>query len=210
MLKKPLSKIIIISFVLLTQMGFAEVKLMDQMSIAMGMVNNSYSQNASAFQEDDDLASGSVSVISVDFNYEFFKTRKSSHLVKLTASGLAGEASKFYGIGYGQRYYFKSEGTRGVFQSKNVTVKTSPKFRTYLGWNVLGYNLVYETSEDSGTNLRSDLGVEIGGHAGLLYGISPKKAYKVELSVGRGTGIETSSFGMQIFFGASYFVNSLF
>lgn len=189
---------------------FSQIKLMDQMSFSMGMVNNAYSQNASAFQEDEELSSGSVAVISLDFNYEFFKNRRTSHLFKMTGSGLAGESGKYYGIGYGQRYYFNSEGTRGVFKNDNVTVRTAPKFRTYLGWNVTGYNLVYEVSEESGTDLRSDLGVELGGHAGLLYGISPLKSYKVELSVARGTGVETSSFGVQIFFGASYFINSLF
>lgn len=179
---------------------------MDQMSVALGMVSAGFAQNASAFDEGVTLQNGSVTVISMDFNYEFFSNRRSSHVVKLTGSGLAGEVGKYYAFGYAKRYYFGSEGTRVTLNDDRLTVKMVPKLRYYAGFNGGLFYMVYKTEKE----VRSDIGVEVGGHGGILYSAGVKRSYKAELNVLRGTGVETSSMNIGIFFGASFYMEPLF
>ena len=52
-------------------------------------------------------------MLSADLNYEIFQFRGMSHVFRMTGSGvLMNTIDKYYGVGYGVRWYFGSEGTR--------------------------------------------------------------------------------------------------
>ena len=200
-------KLLLLSLLVISQnKAFADIDYMDQVSVSFGMVNSSYSQNESSFNEGATLANGAVSVISINLNYELFKARQNSHLFKISLSGIAGEVSKYYNLGYARRYYFGSVGTRIIQSDNAVKVKMVPKSRYYLGYDIGTYYMVYETK----TEVRSDIGLEAGGHAGFLWSVDSLKSYKAQISIVKGTGVETTSINTQLFFGMSFFIDSLF
>jgi len=209
MLTKRMSlKLLLFSLVFITPYNLAlgKVVFKDQLSFSMGMVNNGFSQSEDALDENKSPNSGSVSVISLDLSYEFFSERKKSWYMRFTGSGMAGEISKYYAVSGGKRYYFGADGASATFEDTNIRISTHPVFRYYAGWSVGAFSMIYEP----GKEVRSDLGVEFGGMGGILYSANKKSAYKFELTALKGTGVETTSMNIQIFFGVSYFMNSLF
>jgi hypothetical protein len=143
----------------------ANVVYKDQLGVAIGMVNAGFSQNSGAFDETKGVSSGSVAVISLDFNYEFFTTRRSSYSFRATGSGIAGEVSKYYAVSGGRKYYFGADGASATFVDKNIKVTTNPLFRYYVGWSLGFFSMIYEPKKE----VRSDLGLEVGGNGGILY-----------------------------------------
>jgi hypothetical protein len=184
---------------------YADVELKDQYSFAVGMVNLALNQNPDAFDANKNISSGTVSNISLDVNYEHFTTDSASHAVKVQASGFAGETTKYYSIGYNHRYYFGSVGTIKQTSDELLKIYAAPIFRYYAGFLINAVSIVYETN----TEVRSDLLLEAGANAGVLYNTSRNNAYKLEVSLLRGTGVETSGTGIQFFFGTSFFVDSI-
>lgn len=204
-LKKPLS-LLWLPLILLSINVNAKVEYKNQLGISLGFVTQSYSQQAAAFDSDRELSSGSSSVVSGDLTYEFFGERQKSFFLRFTGSGIAGEVSKYYFLGVGQRYYFGADGTSANFKDKKVRIETNPLFRYYYGWDLGITSFIYETE----TDVRTDLGVEFGGHLGALYAADKTTSYKAELALKRGTGVETSSLNVAILFGVSYFTKNFF
>ena len=58
----------------------------------------------------------------------------------------------------------------------------------------------------SETAKKSDIAFYLGGQGGIIYNIKPNLDLKGEFSVGRLTGISTTSIAMQAFFGISYYL----
>lgn len=185
---------------------FSDVKYKDQVSVSMGMVNSSFSQQEGAISDSKTASSGSVSVIALDLSYEFFFNRRFSFFLRGTGSGLAGEISKYFSFSGGQRFYFGADGTSAKFKDNDFEISTVPVFRYYAGWTAGTFYMIYEPKKE----VRSDIGVEFGGLGGILFSADPKSSYKCELTVLKGSGTETTSMDIQVFFGASYFVNSFF
>jgi hypothetical protein len=204
--RKKLRSLKILLFTLISLSSLAKVTHMQQISFGMGMVSSGFSQNEATLDDNESASSGSVSVISFDFAHEFFQERKESYFYRLTASGLAGEVSKYYGASGGKRYYFGADGTYSVFENESLKIKVTPNFRYYVGWSLGVFSMVYETDVE----VRSDVGAEYGGVAGILYSRDAETSYKAEITALQGTGVETSSMNIQIFFGFSYYISSLF
>ena len=181
---------------------------MDQLSLSIGMVMNSFAQVEDAI--DGKATSGATdSMLSADLNYEIFQFRNMSHVFKMTGSGvLMNTIDKYYAVGYGVRWYFGSEGTRIKLKDKVVDLNLTPKFRYYAGANLGGYYMVYRP-EAGGEEIRNDIGVETGGHVGLMYGNHHKRSYKAQLNFFMGSGAETSSTFIQIFVGTSFYLEPL-
>lgn len=186
----------------------ASISYMDQLSVAMGLTMSSFAQLEGAV--DGDISSGSQpSLLSVDINYEIFQFRKLSHVFKMTGTGILMAAiEKYYGMGYGVRWYFGSEGTRVNIRDKVLDVSLTPKFRYYAGANVGGYYYVYRPVAD-GEEIRNDIGVELGGHAGVMYGNHHKRAYKAQVNFLMGSGAETQTTTIQFFAGATFYLEPL-
>ena len=145
-LKAILGSVILMSFKV--QQAAASISYMDQLSVAMGLTMSSFAQLEGAV--DGDISSGSQpSLLSVNINYEIFQFRKFSHVFKMTGTGiLMAGIEKYYGMGYGVRWYFGSEGTRVNIRDKVLDVSLTPKFRYYAGANVGGYYYVYRPVAD--------------------------------------------------------------
>ena len=208
LIKKQLFKSVFITIIFFIPLISVEGKVSyrDQLSFGIGMVNSSFTQSQAILDEGDQASSGSVSVLSLDLSYDIFSTRKKSIYFRVTGSGMIGEVSKYYTLSGGNRFYFGADGSRGSFEEESIKIITIPIFRYYAGWGVGVFSMIYEP----GTEIRSDLGVEFGVHGGALYSFGPNSSYKFELSVLKGTGIETSSIDVQIFFGVGYFMKPLF
>lgn len=184
----------------------AKVEYRDQLGVSLGFLTQAYTQQAAAFDSDRKLSSGSASLFSGDLTYEFFSQRQKSFFLRFTGSGIAGEVSKYYFLGVGQRFYLGADGTNAKFKDEKVNIETNPLFRYYYGWDLGVTSFIYETS----TDVRTDLGVEFGGHVGTLYASDKKTSYKAELTLKRGTGVETSSLNVAFLFGVSYFTKDFF
>jgi hypothetical protein len=194
-------------FILLcSQYSSGEVRYKDQVSFSLGMVNSAFSQSEETVADGSIASSGSVAVISFDLSHEIFSERKKSYFYRVTGSGVAGEVSKYYGASGGRRYYFGADGTSSTFTEKGIKISTTPMFRYYAGWTGGVFYMVYQTEKE----VRSDVGVEFGGLAGLLYSRDNKSSYKMEMTALKGSGVETTSINFQVFFGFSYFVDSVF
>ena len=189
-------------------LSYSSITYMDQLSVSMGMTMSSFSQLEGAVEGE--IKSGSQpALISVDINYEIFQFRSFSHVFKMTGTGiLVAGIEKYYGMGYGVRWYFGSEGTRVSIKDKVLDVGLTPKFRYYAGANVGGYYFVYRP-EANGEEIRNDIGVEFGGHAGVMYGNHHKRAYKAQVNFLMGSGAETQTTIIQFFFGATFYLEPL-
>ena len=186
----------------------SKIVYMDQLSLSIGMVMNSFTQVQEAI-EGEAKSGASDSMLSADLNYEIFQFRNMSHVFKMTGSGvLMNTIDKYYGVGYGVRWYFGSEGTRVILKDKVVDLQLTPKFRYYAGANIGGYYMVYRP-EPGGEEIRNDIGVETGGHAGVMYGNHHKRSYKAQLNFLMGSGAETSSTIIQFFVGTTFYLEPL-
>ena len=192
----------------LSSKTFASIIYMDQLSLSVGMVMNNFTQVQEAI-EGEAKSGATDSMLSADLNYEIFQFRNMSHVFKMTGSGvLVNTIDKYFGIGYGVRWYFGSEGTRIKLSDKVLDLHLTPKFRYYAGINLGGYYVVYRP-ETGGEEIRNDIGVETGGHFGIMYGNHHKRAYKAQVNMMLGTGAETSSTIIQIFFGTTFYLEPL-
>ena len=181
---------------------------MDQLSISIGMVMNNFTQVEDAVTGSPKTGA-SEAMLSADLNYEIFQFRGMSHVFRMTGSGvLMNTIDKYYGVGYGVRWYFGSEGTRVKLKDKVVDLILTPKFRYYAGANIGGYYMVYRP-DAGGEEIRNDIGVETGGHAGIMYGNHHKRSYKAQLNFALGSGAETSSTFIQFFFGTTFYLEPL-
>ena len=181
---------------------------MDQLSLSIGMVMNNFTQVEDAVTGAAKTGA-SESMLSADLNYEIFQFRNMSHVFRMTGSGvLMNTIDQYYGVGYGVRWYFGSEGTRIKLKDKVVDLNLTPKFRYYAGANIGGYYMVYRP-DSAGEEIRNDIGVETGGHLGVMYGNHHKRAYKAQLNFALGSGAETSSTFIQFFFGTTFYLEPL-
>jgi hypothetical protein len=203
-MKRKSLKIVITIILLISPFikAFGTANFKDQLGVALGMVNSSFSQQEDVFSKSATTFSGSVAVISLDLCYEIFTSRKRSYFFRGTASGIAGEVSKYYAISSGQRFYFGADGVSGIYIDPSIKITINPVFRYYAGWAVGIFSTIYEPGE----GVRSDIGIEIGGFGGILYSKSKTVSYKAELTILKGTGIETTTMDMQVFFGATFFI----
>ncbi len=190
------------------RIAYSSIVYMDQLSLSLGMTMNSFSQIEDAV--DGEAKSGATdSMISADLNYEVFQFRNMSHVFKMTGTGiLMASLDKYYGLGYGVRWYFGSEGTRVHLKDKVLDLQLTPKLRYYAGANIGGYYMVYRP-EPGGEEIRNDIGVEIGGHGGIMYGNHHKRAYKAQINFALGSGAETTSTLIQFFVGTTFYLEPL-
>ena len=139
----------------------ASILYMDQLSLSIGMVMNNFSQVEDAINGE--AKTGATdSMLSADLNYEIFQFRNMSHLFKMTGTGvLMNTIDKYYGIGYGVRWYFEVR-NRVKLRDKVLDLQLTPKLRYYAGANIGGYYMVYRP-EPGGAEIRNDIGVESVG-----------------------------------------------
>jgi len=146
--------------------------------------------------------SGSISTTIASIQYEIFQNNTRSFFFNGVGSISTTSLDKYYAIGLGMNWYLNGAAALATFLDSGMKIQIVPKIRYYAGIDVLGRYLAYTTS----TETRGDVGFEIGGHLGAIYGIDDIRGIKAEAGVFQGVGIETSSTNIQIMLGGTYFL----
>lgn len=175
------------------------------------MYNITITENESAIETTDtsvsiedtsETTSTAAAVTVLEVNYDFLQTESKGFFLKAVVPLISsGGSSAFLGAA-GMNWYFK--GAPSVFSYNNLgsTVYLIPKFRFYVGGSLgVGY-VVYDTESAK----KSDLYFDLGFHGGVLYNFGKKWGMRAEAGMGRGTGVTTSSMGMKVFIGSSYYL----
>jgi len=178
---------------------------------SMGMVNVSLTENTSTLQatdedvvsdEEDSAAATAASVISFEVNYEFKNYADKSYFVKAIVPLMTADGSGVFMGSVGANFYIGSLSSIFSFKDKGTQIYMVPKTRYYWGASTgVGY-VIYNTISAK----KSDIFFDLGVHGGMVYNFSKKWGMRGELGVGRGTGIATSSFGIKVFLGTSYYI----
>lgn len=178
---------------------------------SMGMVNVSLTENTSTLQatdedvvttEEDAAAATAASVISFEVNYEFKNYADKSYFIKAIVPLMTADGSGVFMGSVGANFYIGSLSSIFSFRDKGTQIYLIPKTRYYWGASTgVGY-VIYNTISAK----KSDVFFDLGVHGGMVYNFSKKWGMRGELGVGRGTGITTSSFGIKVFLGTSYYI----
>ncbi|MCO4793108.1 MAG: hypothetical protein KC493_05330 [Bacteriovoracaceae bacterium] len=180
------------------------------LNTSMGMVNISLTENTSTLTatdesvtvEEDAAAATAASVISFEVNYEFKNYADKSYFAKAVVPLMTADGSGVFMGSIGANFYIGSLSSIFSFKDKGTQIYMIPKTRYYWGASTgVGY-VVYNTISAK----KSDIFFDLGIHGGMVYNFSRKWGMRGELGAGRGTGIATSSFGIKIFLGTSYYI----
>lgn len=178
----------------------------DSMSLSFGMVNHSVTENESTLAKTDNTetsateakeAAKAVSAISLNANYEFLPTQKRTYFLQANVPMLTTGGAGVFLLGGGVNWYLSDLATKYSYESHGSTIEIVPQLKYYWGFNTgIGY-LVYNTESSKKTDLFFDLGL----HGGGAYAFSPARSLKMELGLARSTGVATTGFKINIFFG---------
>ena len=204
---KKLKQLSFLFSIIFSTTSFAKngTELSSKVSLFLGSSSHSFTQIESAFP-DDDVASGSSSILLMLLGYERFYQSNRSIFLNFSFSGVGGEVEKHYMGSAGVKYYFSEVGTKLVLKDNNFSINTAPKLAYYAGWEVGGMNAVYQANE----SVRSDLAIAYGGVAGLSYASNDQMMYTGEIHILKGNGVETEFLDFQVFFGLTYMIDPLF
>lgn len=148
-------------------------------------------------------SSGSVMSISGMLHYRFLTNGKRAFYSQLTFPLMASQGSYLNG-GVGMEYYWGENSARNTLQDSTTTLSISPVARFFaLGQINLAY-LAYDTL----TAKKSDtlLEIELGGGISRQFS---KFTLRAQAGMARGVGVTTSTMGMKLFAGATFFFDDL-
>jgi hypothetical protein len=199
-------KLLVLSFLFLPLGSlYAYEKMSGEITASIGMVNISYAEVASKLQGLSNISEpegGGISVLAANFHYKINPTYHSSWYINGTVPFLSSVGDSYFGVGGGYEYYFSKLGNRTMIQSKGTTVKMAPKFHYFVGGEAgVGY-FVYTTEAAQ----KSDAVFELGIMGGAAYAWKKKWSLRGQLSVAKGVGVATSTFGIKLFIGGTYFL----
>lgn len=177
-----------------------------QITFNVGSVMSTFAENESQLETTDgttgnsaEAAAGSSSSMSLDVMFEYFNSLKTSFFIRGMGPVVGTTADRYFSVVGGMNYYFGGIGSKTVFKDQDFEFKIIPKIRYYAGGSLgLGY-LTYSTKSAT----KGDILLEIGGHGGMLYPISPKWAMRGELGLAKSVGVLVSSTEIKILIGAT-------
>lgn len=201
-----LKNLILLTFFFWATSTVAKTGYYDSMSLSFGMVNHSVTENESTLAKTDNTetsatetkeAAKAVSAISLNANYEFLPTQKRTYFLQANVPMLTTGGAGVFLLGGGVNWYLSDLATKYSYESHGSTIEIVPQLKYYWGFNTgIGY-LVYNTESSKKTDLFFDLGL----HGGGAYAFSPTRSLKMELGLARSTGVATTGFKINIFFG---------
>lgn len=198
-------KYLIFFILVFPALSFAKQLSYNQISLKMGMLNHSFSQQESAFP-DTVTQSGSSSIILMNFQYDHFFEVNRSAFANVVFSGVGGEVEKTYGFTSGVKYFFDKFGTKSSIIDNSLEFDVEPQISFFAGWEFGVLNHVYQAN----TEVRSDLAVAFGGVLGGTYANDSKSNFLGEIHVLKGTGVETSYIDVSILFGINFYIEPFF
>jgi hypothetical protein len=208
MIKTGLHLIVLFSFLI----GDAYANFAQSINTSLGMTSYTLAENPSNIKATDDTvtdveespSSAAVSATSFEFNWEFKNYADKSYFVKAIVPLVAGATGSVFLGGFGGNFFFNSLSSVFFYSENGNKMTMVPKFRSYWGFGTgIGY-VVYSTESAK----KADVFFDLGLHLGASYSMSEKWGLRAEAGFARGTGIETTSTGIKIFFGTTYFLGN--
>jgi len=177
------------------------------LSMGFGLAKTSYSENStslvptSALQTVTPPASGSVSSVVLDVAYEFYTSSSFSYSVVGFVPVVGSGSQRILQGGLSANWYFQSLSSKGVFIDDSSTMQFKPTWSYYVGLTTAADYLVYSTT----TAQKNDVFFNLAAQVGVRHAFTEDWGGKVEASIGRGIGIETSSINMRFVLAATYY-----
>ncbi|NOT78225.1 MAG: hypothetical protein HOP07_04400 [Bacteriovoracaceae bacterium] len=198
-----------LTIILISRNGFAGFDT-QQLTFSVGMVNASYTENASnlegAASSSMSSASGAASVLPVDILWEFYQNSKNSFFARVTAPLLTAGKDSYFSISGGINKYFNSLSSPGDFRDQADSIRIVPKIRYYYGFQAGAGYLVYSTK----TAKKSDILADLSAHVGLIYSINSQWGIRGETGYARAIGVATTTSVIRAFVGFTRDVNEFF
>ena len=200
-------KYILIStaMMMLTLSLYASERTLGELSASLGLINVYYSEAGSqltGLPNILDAKGGNVSVLSANIHYKFKPSYHSSWFLNASLPFISTSSDSYFSLGGGYEYYFSKLGSRSVIKDGDTSIKISPKFHYFVGGELNAGYLVYTTEEAQ----KNDTLLEFEALAGAVYAWKKKWAFRGQLSISKGVGIATSTFGVKAFVGGTYFL----
>ena len=175
----------------------------DEIGIGFGMSSITFTESETSLEGDNisEPASGAVSVMILSLYYKFIHGEKYSFFATGYFPIISSGDNSSFGVGFGGEYYFTKENNIVVEKTNSLSLSIDPTIRYYL---TFGTNLVY-LSYITESKKKNDLNAELNFGGGLTYSFSPKYGVKADVSVGRGVGVLTSTFGVRVFASILYY-----
>ncbi len=182
----------------------------DEVSFRAGMVNISYTESASqldtqSLTEEEAAAAapgaGAVSSMSLDMQYQFLSYPEKAFYLRGIVPLMSTGGGSFFMVSSGANFYFKSLSSKIHHNDDGSSLKLTPKWRYFWGFELgIGY-LIYTTEYAK----KSDVIFDLGAHVGASYNFNPKWGLSGDLTASRGTGAVVSTIGIKIFVGGTYY-----
>jgi hypothetical protein len=179
----------------------SDVQQAKELSFLVGMANISFTEAQSTLSGPNQTvaSSGSVAAISGMLHYRFLTSGKRAFYSQFTFPMMGGEGSYLSG-GAGMEYYWGENSARNTLHDSTTTLAISPVMRFFaLGQLNLAY-LAYNTLSAKKSDTLLEL--ELGG--GLSRQFS-KFTLRAQAGIARGVGVTTTTMGMKLFVGATFF-----
>ncbi len=201
--------IVIVTFLLVwTHLAYAAGGFKKELTISMGMVNNSVVENDSNLQVTDPTVVTSeitsyasepkpVSNISIELNWSFWIKKKSAFGIFAVAPLMVSEGTSFFMTGMRYRYFIYSMSSGFEFAQQGITFNIKPRMRYYVGGSLTGGYLIYNTESAKKTDASLNLGLE----GGVMYQWNKRYSINGNIAMVKRTGVVTSGIGMNIFVG---------
>lgn len=181
------------------------------LGVSLGMVNVSLTENVTDLKGTSTSTtttkaapeSTNVAATSIELTYDFMNFATKSVFGRFVAPVISQNGTGLFLLSSGVNFFFNDMSSIFNYSDSDARLKVTPMMRYYLGFSVGAGFLVYTTSSAK----KSDVGLDVGAHAGGSYNVSQKMAIKLELGMSKGFGVATSSMNMKIFVGAIYYVD---
>ena len=200
-----MKKVFLVLYFMYMMQANAKESMPVELSASIGLVNVSYSESESKLAGMTNISeaqSGRVSALSANFNYKIFPSYNSSWFLSGIVPFLSSSGDAFFSLGGGYEYYFSTLGNKTIVEDSGTSLKMSPKFHFFVGGELdIGY-LVYTTEEAQ----KTDVLFEIGFTGGAVYAWKKDWAIRSQLSVAKGVGVATSTIGIKVFIGGTYYL----
>lgn len=145
--------------------------------------------------------SGSISVITGNLYWKVIPKNNFSTYTEVFFPLVTSNGSSIFGANLGVEYYFSSDNSVIVERSENFKLSMTPSLRYYATGSISSYYFSYATE----SSIKNDIAVSLNLGGGMAYTVMEDYALKADVSVGRGLGVVSSSFGVKALLSLIYY-----
>jgi hypothetical protein len=200
-----MKKLLILPFLFFIGSLQAQEEYFDEISLSVGMAAINYTEGEKVIEGENvrEPAAGSANIIAMNLHYRKALTFTKSWYLTSTFPLLPSSTGTYLSFGGGVEFYFNDVGTKVGLTNSGTTIMLTPKFRYFWHMELNGSYLVYVTE----TAKKSDAIFEFGPGGGFTYSFNNKWAVKSTMTVLKGAGVVTSTFGVKVLVGATMYMD---